>query len=705
MLVSRLWLTLLAVALLAGPSPAAGGQWHYLSGGAFNGISSVGDRVWVVGQDGLSLQSYDNGASWYRVPRFSARNLLDVEFRHPALGIVIAEGDVVYRTENAGASWDSVPVPGSAGRVRFLTDRVVFITGSDRLLWSTNAGAAWEDRGALLGPVWFTDTAHGWRGDAYGWVEHSSDGGTSWTQRGRIPDYSVYYRMNTLGFADSLHGVCNYYGWSGSPRVPGYNRWARTSDGGVNWQLDAYGSGFGCDVSGGLVYGLERGGVRVFEDTGSRYEPLLPPTRATGVAARAGARVWVCAAGGIVWGSADSGRSWTVARGGTTSDLTEVQFVDSLSGWAVGPQALLRTSDGGRNWQADSAVAGKPDRRCRGIAVTDKAIFISEDSLWWWADPVPEYWGWRRIRRSSNGGLNWITIDSIETWTRSPYWQASRLFFLDSLHGWHPGDHASGNPVRTTDGGESWLQMSAVVGPVGELSFTSPDSGWLTDGRGIIMATTDGGNTWLEQYSASQVRGIHMNDSRSGWAAGVAGLLRTEDGGGTWQLMPVAESLEAVHFAGPQHGVAVGRHGRIVRTTDGGETWVADSSEFGSRLTAVFVLDSARMWAVGEGGLVMGFGDWALRQDEPRWGGRVPPLARLTVRPNPCRGYVVLETAPASGLELELRDVAGRRVRQLALPAGSRGAAVDLRGLPAGVYFVTQPRAAGEAPVRLVKVE
>ena len=130
-----------------------------------------------------------------------------------------------------------------------------------------------------------------------------------------------------------------------------------------------------------------------------------------------------------------------------------------------------------------------------------------------------------------------------------------------------------------------------------------------------------------------------------------------------------------------------------------------DSTGFTSDLRTVFMLDSACIWVAGDNGLVLGFGDWAIGRAEPNRAGRLPEPVRLTVRPNPCRDRVVLETDRVSGIELELRDVAGRRVRQLALPAGSRGAAVNLRGLPAGVYFVTQPRAAGEAPVRLVKVE
>ncbi|HDR00362.1 MAG TPA: T9SS type A sorting domain-containing protein, partial [candidate division WOR-3 bacterium] len=416
--------------------------------------------------------------------------------------------------------------------------------------------------------------------------------------------------------------------------------------------------------------------------------------------------VGVCAAGGIAWSSADSGRSWSLARAGTTTGLSGMQFADSAHGWAVGPQVLLATTDGGRSWLADTVLGARFDRKCVGLAVlSESLLFVSEDSIWWWADPVRFYTGARRIRRSTDGGQTWQTVDSVQLESVHYRWGASRLFFLDSLHGWHPGDHVPGNAVRTTDGGESWLPMPVITGPVGGLCFASPDSGWLTDGRGAIWATTNGGDSWLEQSSVPFARGIHMIDSRRGWAAGNDGLLSTDDGGQTWQLLPVADSLEAVHFAGSQHGVAVGRRARIIRTTDGGENWSADSSEFTSTLTAAFMLDSACIWSAGANGLVLGFGDRASGQAEPERLVRTLRPAQVMVRPNPCGSDVTIETSRVPGTELEIHDRAGRRVRRVSVPVGNGGVTVDLRGLPAGVYFVVGRNGGTETPVRFVKVE
>ena len=110
---------LFAVCAIA--ATAAVAQWHYLSGGKLSGISSVGSHVWAVGQDGLFFYSEDNGAYWRRVPRFTTRNLVDVEFWDQSFGLITAEGDIVYRTTDNGGTWDSAYAQYISGHIRFVT--------------------------------------------------------------------------------------------------------------------------------------------------------------------------------------------------------------------------------------------------------------------------------------------------------------------------------------------------------------------------------------------------------------------------------------------------------------------------------------------------------------------------------------------------------------------------------------------------------
>lgn len=63
----------------------------------------------------------------------------------------------------------------------------------------------------------------------------------------------------------------------------------------------------------------------------------------------------------------------------------------------------------------------------------------------------------------------------------------------------------------------------------------------------------------------------------------------------------------------------------------------------------------------------------------------------LTVFPNPSRGQLTVQLTGLAGQEYKLRlaNILGREVRLLALrpEQASEGLAVDLTGLPAGMYF------------------
>jgi len=132
-------------------------------------------------------------------------------------------------------------------------------------------------------------------------------------------------------------------------------------------------------------------------------------------------------------------------------------------------------------------------------------------------------------------------------------------------------------------------------------AMVTPWIGWAA-GDGIL-ATTDGGRTWRRQSSAATITQLDAVDAANAWAVGQAGsgadaqpfLLRATDGGRHWRLAgePVfargtgrasVHPLSGVRFLSPSRGVgvtdlraAVGsdpyQEGRLVATTDGGETW------------------------------------------------------------------------------------------------------------------------------------
>lgn len=102
-----------------------------------------------------------------------------------------------------------------------------------------------------------------------------------------------------------------------------------------------------------------------------------------------------------------------------------------------------------------------------------------------------------------------------------------------------------------------------------------------------------------------------------GWAVGDGGVIvKTTDGGATWvvQTSGVNVELNGIFFSDSTHGWAVGATGTILVTSDGGTTWTPQSSGVVSVLNSVYFTSNTNGWAVGDGGVILvttnGGGAW-----------------------------------------------------------------------------------------------
>jgi photosystem II stability/assembly factor-like uncharacterized protein len=76
------------------------------------------------------------------------------------------------------------------------------------------------------------------------------------------------------------------------------------------------------------------------------------------------------------------------------------------------------------------------------------------------------------------------------------------------------------------------------------------------------------------------VHSIHFTSEKIGTAVGSGGvILRTGDGGASWvtQKSRVSQNLNEVYFTSENIGTAVGSDGVILRTGDGGASWVTQN--------------------------------------------------------------------------------------------------------------------------------
>ena len=321
-------------------------------------------------------------------------------------------------------------------------------------------------------------------------------------------------------------------------------------------------------------------------------------------------------------------RSW---RG--DSDLSAVDFVDPLCGWAVGDRgAVWHTLDGGAHWNAQESGVG-----CRLHSV----CFLDSANGWIAGGYYDSYVHRSRgvVLRTTDGGVTW----QIETTPMLP--ALRRLKMTSPVEGWAVGDASTLFPSGlffTRDGGKTWnpatgktsthknwrtadfasphagaaADVEGCIYPIdGRFAAETPQAewaprtvhgielgpdgmGWLVGDGGLVLATDDGGATWGPPHGVdlSADAGSQCDwraATRSGphaWIVGAPGsiVLHTPDGGRTWESLRTGQSLPLadVEFVDPSHGFAVGAMGTILATSDGGTTWKRQS--FADRRAALW---------------------------------------------------------------------------------------------------------------------
>jgi hypothetical protein len=191
--------------------------------------------------------------------------------------------------------------------------------------------------------------------------------------------------------------------------------------------------------------------------------------------------------------------------------------------------------------------------------------------------------------------------------------------------------------------------------------------------------------------------GVSFTDASTGTVVGEGGtILRTTDGGTTWvhQLSGTKNWLWGVSFTDANTGTAVGGSG-IRRTTNGGTTWQSQSSETRNSLLDVSFTDANTGTAVGNFGTILrtttGGVTWI--EEDPQVDGQLPQNFALQQNyPNPFNPNTTIEYAlPHTGyVALKVHNVLGEEVAILVSgdhAAGTFRTTWDASGMPSGVYF------------------
>lgn len=192
---------------------------------------------------------------------------------------------------------------------------------------------------------------------------------------------------------------------------------------------------------------------------------------------------------------------------------------------------------------------------------------------------------------SAIGGSRYRTIDGGETWTEVgvgeiPGTADHVAFFAEKL-----GTAAMGNPARvffTDDRGDTWEEVANFgQGRITAIDVVGPEKAYAILGTGQIHVTENSGKTWAFATSVPPedgiINGLDASDPNIWYAVGGVGFLaETRNGGNTWQHTSEGRigTFKSVAFADANIGVAaftprLNFAEVALRTTDGGQTWIA----------------------------------------------------------------------------------------------------------------------------------
>lgn len=192
-----------------------------------------------------------------------------------------------------------------------------------------------------------------------------------------------------------------------------------------------------------------------------------------------------------------------------------------------------------------------------------------------------------------------------------------RIQFLNQNTGWLVHPTKKDTISKTTDGGLTWTGYRTIdTNKLSGLFFINNNTGWVAGYRGKIAKTTDGGVSWVLQNSGVQswLNSVHFFDANYGFAVGSKDsnrvILKTTNGGANWQILERSNQsrLYSVFITSLQSIYCVGDSGKIIYSSNGGNSWLTQQSGVTSTLRQVIFKNWGSFsvgYIAGKGGTIL----------------------------------------------------------------------------------------------------
>ncbi len=482
---------------------------------------------WACGDIGTIVHTTDGGITWALQASGTTSELYAITFLDRIKGFAVGDSGTLLATSDGGTTWTSIPTGVSVALTTLSFGDALHgwaIGEGGTTLETSDSGQTWrvtrQGTTERIQAVSFADDRTGWASSWEGNIWHTIDGGMNW-----IKQFSVSpKRLRGLTMANALRG------WA----VGDSGLVLATQNGGATWAPQASGTQrnlwnvFEGDAQHAWACGSGRTIAQTTDGGGAwnTFSVTWPDSGITGLASVDTLWGWALFKDGNVWATTNSGRGWSSQGKIGSMGWRHLSFVDPSWGWAVGDSGIVRSMDGGRTWQSQSAsrlldVVGVTRLKAWAVGDSGRVLATSDGGVTWFpqtshiaeslfsvsfADTLHGIIGgkWDHILATRNGGAIWDTV-------RSGWWETKDIFLVDSLVGWTAGG------CWTTDGGYTWQVREVCFGEA--VHFANRDTGWIATGDSHIYRTTNGGTSWdtVWTWPDRGLKDIRLATGRIGW--------------------------------------------------------------------------------------------------------------------------------------------------------------------------------------------
>jgi photosystem II stability/assembly factor-like uncharacterized protein len=145
---------------------------------------------------------------------------------------------------------------------------------------------------------------------------------------------------------------------------------------------------------------------------------------------------------------------------------------------------------------------------------------------------------------------------------------------------------------------------------INAIKFYDENTGWMTsslynNSTYCIYKTTNAGQNWTGQnslFTSMRFMSIWIVDPNNVYMSGNYGrIVKTTNGGQSWDslITNTTEQLWGIQFVNPNTGYTAGSNGKIFKTTDAGVTWNQQNSTVSNAFSSVYFLNETTGFVSG----------------------------------------------------------------------------------------------------------